>query len=107
MKPKRKRKDRIDKKTCQLLHFYGRVKERHRGITPNIQLVRIIVKKIQDGASVFVEKQSHRISVHDVWVNGEQLRVVYDGERKIPVTVLPWWNDQRGARGGGVQAASF
>jgi len=38
---------------------------------------------------VFVERQSHRITVWDLNFKGKEVRVVYDNQRKSIVTFLP------------------
>ena len=76
-----------NKKECQQLHFIKRVRQRY-DIECDMGLIRGIVAKIQRGESVFVERQSCRITVHDLYICGRGIRVVYDGLRKVPVTAL-------------------
>lgn len=50
---------------------------------------RRIVNVIQSSRSRVVERQSLRVSVHDVDLDGVTVRVVYDRHRKQVVTFLP------------------
>ena len=47
-----------------------------------------VIKIIQDGKAKFVERQSNRITLFDVFIDGKECRVVYDKERKTIVTFL-------------------
>lgn len=44
---------------------------------------------IREGRSTPVRKQSNRISVHDVTLDGQTIRAVYDRRRHEVVTFLP------------------
>jgi len=68
-------------------HARRRASERY-GLSLTDQLHTEIVKQIQTSKSQLIEKQSNRISVHDVIVNDETIRVVYDRDRKLIVTFL-------------------
>ena len=48
-----------------------------------------LVRRIQNGEGQFVERQSHRISVFKIDVQGQTVKVVYDKQRKTIVTFLP------------------
>lgn len=48
-----------------------------------------IIRAIQGGRSTVVERQSRRVTVHDVELEGGVVRVVYDRQRKTLVTFLP------------------
>lgn len=55
-----------------------------------------IIKKIQKGEAQFIEKQSNRISLFWVDYNEMKLKIVYDKERKLIVTVMgreEWCDD--------------
>lgn len=43
---------------------------------------------IRSGRATFVRKQSNRVSLWDVDYRGEPLRVVYDKQRHLPITIL-------------------
>jgi hypothetical protein len=43
---------------------------------------------IRGGEAKFVRRNSNRVTVWDLDYHGERLRVVYDKQRDIPVTVL-------------------
>lgn len=47
-----------------------------------------LVQMIRAGDSTFVERQSNRVVVHDVNLEGTMIRVVYDTSRKAVITVL-------------------
>lgn len=68
-------------------HAKMRASERF-GINFSKQIHDEVIKTIQDGKAKFVEKQSNRITLFDVLVEGKECRVVYDKERKTIVTFL-------------------
>lgn len=76
-----------DKTYAQREHFKRRIAERC-GITVNRHTYRDIIEAIQDNRATFVEKQSNRISVWLLEVQGVQVKVVYDKQRKTLVTAL-------------------
>jgi hypothetical protein len=84
--PKRRR--RMSKDRSQAIHARRRSLERY-GIDLSSRKQILIVGKIQRGESEMVERQSLRISVHEVELEDEKLRVVYDKNRQSIVTVLP------------------
>lgn len=55
-------------------------------LTPEVR--RQIVWSIQTGRSTFIEKQSNRIALHRVEVEGKEIVVVYDKIRAALVTAL-------------------
>jgi hypothetical protein len=71
----------------QRRHAVQRFSERH-GLTLDIGLRNQIVKAIRNGGSTPVRRQSHRVSIHDVDVDGQLVRVVYDRKRGEIVTCL-------------------
>ena len=77
------------RKTLQV-HAKRRMYARY-GIVLTQQAKEEVVKAIQagDGVATFIEKQSIRVSVWDVPLEGQVVRVVYDKQRKEVVTVLP------------------
>lgn len=50
--------------------------------------VQVVVEMVQQGRSTLVEKQSNRISIHQVEFNGQRMHVAYDKVHKAPVTFL-------------------
>lgn len=48
-----------------------------------------IVRQIQSGEARFVEKQSNRVSIFEVYCKGEKIMVVYDCTRKTIASFLP------------------
>lgn len=78
----------MDKKLSQTLHAKKRAAERY-GINLDKTTRRAIKEQISQGKSKFIEKQSNRISVHEVEIKGQQIKVVYDKNRKNIVTILP------------------
>jgi hypothetical protein len=73
---------------AQRKHAKRRALERY-GLGLGRSDIAEVVKKIQAGEAVFVEKQSGRVSVWDVEVGGKTARVVYDKLRKNIATFLP------------------
>lgn len=51
--------------------------------------LNILAKKIKNGDSKCVERQSHRVTHHRVEYQDKQFTVVYDKVRQTVVTVLP------------------
>ena len=51
----------------------------------DIDDITIMIKK---GFTIFVEQQSRRVVVHQVTFRGKEINVVYDKERKVPITAL-------------------
>lgn len=52
------------------------------------ELHKNIVFQIQKGIAEFIERQSNRITIWVVDVEGEKIKAVYDSNRKQVVTVL-------------------
>lgn len=76
------------KARSQQKHARRRARERFGiKLTRNDQID--MVGMIRDGRSRMVERQSLRVSVHEVEWDGYKLRVVYDKSRRTIVTVLP------------------
>lgn len=75
------------KAKAQRAHAFRRARERfdlHLTQNDHAQIVRAI----QGGKAKFVERQSHRVTLWDINYSGEDLRVVYDSQRKELVTFL-------------------
>lgn len=88
MSRKRTRKEcRKSKRAAQFEHARKRAMIRY-GLRLTKEMHDTIVSKIHMTGSTLVERQSNRISVHDVKVDGELYRVVYDSNRKVLVTFL-------------------
>ena len=75
------------KAATQRLHARRRFLERE-GLVYSRRVERALIGAIVGGKSVCVERQSHRVSVHDVPHEERIYRVVYDRQRKTIVTVL-------------------
>ena len=78
----------LTKSQAERQHARRRASERY-GIDFNSHSNKALITQIQNGTATFVQKQSHRISVWDVWIQGVTARVVYDKDRKQIVTFLP------------------
>lgn len=78
----------MNKQKAQRIHAKRRAYERY-GLQLNKASYQDIVKLIQIGQTVCVERQSSRISVHELVYQGAKMRVVYDKTRKTIATFLP------------------
>lgn len=78
----------MSKAKAQRRHARARALERY-GVEVGPDTLRRIIADIQGGRSVVVQKQSLRVTVHDVEVDGTRMRVVYDRQRKELATFLP------------------
>ncbi len=91
MKKRKKRSKRINKDTSLKFHFRKRMLSRF-----NIELtdndINDIVYMIQSGKSIVIEKQSRTKTLHQIKYKGQTINIVYDKERKLPVTAL--YDDQ-------------
>lgn len=76
-----------DKKRAEIKHALRRAMERY-GLHLTEQDLNLIRKAIQAGASQCVNKQTWRVSVHDLRYMDTDIRVVYDKERKSIVSFL-------------------
>lgn len=79
----------MNKTQAQRIHASRRAAERY-GMKFGRAEQREFVKAIQTGKSTVIEKQSHRVTVHELIIEGEPVRVVYDRIRKTIVTFLPF-----------------
>lgn len=70
------------------MHAQRRAWERY-GLAIDRGLYRHLIKIIQAGNSTFLQKQTNRVSVHEVLYQDVTYRVVYDKSRKTIVTFLP------------------
>ena len=78
----------MTKKRSQMNHFKKRTLQR-TGMVIDKKIHDNIVEMIIKGKSEIYDKQSNRVSVHVVELNGEKHRVVYDKNRKQCITILP------------------
>jgi hypothetical protein len=79
---------RNDKQRAQRAHAKRRAAERF-DLNLNRHDLAKLVQDIQLGRGVFVERQSHRVSVWNVAIGERRVNVVYDKLRKTIVTFLP------------------
>ena len=87
-KRKRKRiKIKRTKEWSQNRHARKRFQQRF-GVILTKDLKTRILNLIHKGYASFVEKQSNRISLFDIEVEGQKIRVVYDKIRKNIVSAL-------------------
>jgi len=84
---KKGRQIKRTKKQAQNVHARRRFQQRF-GISLTKELKDEILDTIHKGWANFVEKQSNRISLFDVFVKGKKIRVVYDKMRKNIVSAL-------------------
>lgn len=76
------------KPTAQRRHAISRIGQRY-GLKVSRDDYWRACLAIQSGESVFVDKQSNRVSIHDVLIQGVRVRVAYDRQRKRIMTALP------------------
>ena len=77
-----------DKATRQRAHAKRRALERY-GLDINRRRMKEIVVLLQAGLAEFLERQSCRISLWKMNIDGVDVRVVYDNKRKTIVSFLP------------------
>ena len=82
------RKQQMDKAQSQRAHAKRRARERY-GLHINRDLYRELVQRIQLGRARIIERQSNRIAVHLLEIDGVQYPVAYDNQRQTIVTFLP------------------
>lgn len=83
----RKKKKSLSKIKAQRVHFKRRVDKRF-GIEINRHKHREIVQTIQNGKAKLVGRQSNRLTVWMVEIQGSEVKVVYDKLRKTLVTAM-------------------
>lgn len=79
---------RISKRTLLRAHSMQRAAQRY-GVTLNGETRARIIAEIRGGRSRMVKRQSNRVTIHDLELDGKRLRVVYDRHRAELVTFLP------------------
>jgi hypothetical protein len=83
-----------NKSESQVVHALRRAAERY-GLELNESTYRELVNRIRkpgrkgNKPAILVERQSLRVSVWDIDLDGKMVRVVYDRTRKNIVTFLP------------------
>jgi hypothetical protein len=50
--------------------------------------IKEIVNMIQTGQTTIIEKQSLRVTIHQIVYKGETVNIPYDKQRKVPITAL-------------------
>jgi hypothetical protein len=81
---KRKRKTKAHLR----IHFKRQALRRY-GVTLNRKSVRILREQIQNGESVFINKESNSRTLHVVEWEGIRMPVIYDNKRNGITTALP------------------
>lgn len=76
--------DTRNKKNAEIVHAQKRGKER----LPEGVDVQSLARKIKNGESKFLYRESNRLSHHEIVVEGKPFEFVYDGKRGVIVTVL-------------------
>ena len=84
---KRKKKKSLNKEQASRAHFRRRAWQRFE-LTLSRDDIEDAVAKIKRGESVFVSKQSNTRTLHKVTVGDKEVIIVYDKNRKVPVTAL-------------------
>lgn len=90
---RRRRPTRPPKGPCQAEHFKRRTLVR-LGFGVSDAWQEKIRSAIHADRTTFVEKQSIRVTLHGVKLDGQPVIVVYDTQRRTLVTVIPL-NDER------------
>lgn len=75
------------KKRAQQRHARQRFRERF-GIELKPHVAQAIIRGIRDGKAKLVERQSLRVVVYRVSIEGKEMDIVYDRTRKTVVTAL-------------------
>lgn len=78
----------LTKSAAQEMHALRAAQKRY-GVDVGLLGICEIRDQIQDGSSRCLEKQSHRVSIHQVQWRGTTMIVAYDTNRKTLVTFLP------------------
>lgn len=81
-------RSRQSKRKCQFKHATKRAWERY-GIFISKADYEEACSRIQKVESNFIERQSNRITIHEIEVSGKIARVVYDAARKSIASFLP------------------
>lgn len=82
---------RRSKRESQLVHTRRRLRERFavEGSAAQLDtLIHSMIERIKDGRAEHIEKQSNRVSLFRIELDGYELYPIYDRQRKMIVTVL-------------------
>ena len=82
------KKKRRTKRDGQKIHAKKRALQRY-GIDVNSKLLHELIKQIQSGKSNYLERKTHRISIHLVHYEGKSFKVAYDKTRQNICSFLP------------------
>ena len=83
------------KESAQKYHFKRRMAGRF-GAEITEKEINEIVNLIQTGQTTIIEKQSRRVTIHQIIWEGQKVNIPYDKERKVPITALfdeETWDD--------------
>ena len=80
-------KQHFPKEICQRAHAIARAKQRFNLELSWVDLIDI-KDAIKDGKARFLKKQSNRVSLWELMVKGNLMKVVYDSKRHTVVTVM-------------------
>jgi len=90
-----KRRRRMTKRESEGWHARERARQRY-GVPMTQADLDGLVWRIQCQESTPVERQSNRVFIHRLWVDGRVFVVAYDRHRKQIVTFLPLEGEQIG-----------
>jgi hypothetical protein len=82
-----KRRLRISKETMEQRHAMQRARERY-DLVYDAELRARLLNMIRTGQSLGSKRQSHRVTLHDLELDGVLVRVAYDRKRGEIVTFL-------------------
>lgn len=82
------KRNRISKAIAQKHHAQKRARERY-GIELNHNRYSQIIYDIQNDNAKFIRRQSHRVSIFSIEIEGKECVVVYDRLRKTLASFLP------------------
>ncbi len=79
---------KLDHKTAMSAHAKRRIAERY-GVIMTSDDLKNVVRMIQAGECIHLERISHRLSKHKITIRDKDFIVVYDRNRHCVVTFLP------------------
>ena len=82
------------KRRAQQLHAIRRAR-RYLGVEWNKADLNRIKNHVQRGETRLLERQSSRVTIHEVTDGGQTFIAAYDKVRKTIITVMPWWRWRR------------
>ncbi len=77
----------MTKREQQIVHAKKRAQERF-GTDINKCFRRDLVDLVASGKLPIIRKQSNRVYVYEIDLNGQKAQLVYDKMRKVPITFL-------------------